>query len=269
MRSRMEAPRRPVLESPRNERLRAWAKLRDARHRRREGLFLAEGPHLAEEAVAAGVRIAAAVAAPDFEVEGLLPRGTEIVRAAPRALAVLEETPSSQGIVLVCRRPEPAAAPGDGGRWLLLDNLQDPGNVGSLVRTAHAAGIDGVVLGRGCADAYSMKCLRAAQGSTFHLPVAEADLGAWIPAARAGGLRVLSTNPAGVGARSYRAVPPGGRGWALLIGAEGAGVDPALDALADERLLIPMPGGAESLGAAAAGAILLFHLCGPAGGGAE
>jgi TrmH family RNA methyltransferase len=254
----MAAPR---IDSPANPRVKAWARLRDARERRAARLFLAEGEHLAQEALLARAPIEALVVEDGREFPWLrVPAGVEVVPASERVLKALCETPSPQGIVAVCRLPD-AAAPAPGpGRWLLLDGVQDPGNVGSLVRTAHAAGLDGVLLGEGCADAWSPKALRAAQGSTFHLPVATAGLAEWLAGAGASGVEGLATVAAGDGAIDYREARPGAAGWAVVVGSEARGVSDAVLGACVRRLHIPLPGGAESLGAAVAGALVVFRL---------
>ncbi|MET0441218.1 MAG: RNA methyltransferase, partial [Casimicrobiaceae bacterium] len=140
---------------------------------------------------------------------------------------------------------------------LLLEDLQDPGNVGTVLRTSAAAGVDQVLLSKHCAFAWSPKVLRAAQGAHFLTTVAEdTDLTAWATQFRAAGGRVVALEPHG-GEPLFDA--PLGMPLALAVGNEGAGLSEALLAVADARVTIPMPGGMESLNAAAAAAVALFE----------
>ena len=140
---------------------------------------------------------------------------------------------------------------------MLLDDVQDPGNVGTILRTAAAAGVEQVLLSKHCAFAWSPKVLRAGQGAHFLTTIVEdVDLAAWMATFRAGGGRVAALVARG-GAPFYRTALE--RPLALAVGNEGAGLSPALRAAADVEVTIPMPGGMESLNAAAAAAVVLFE----------
>ena len=140
---------------------------------------------------------------------------------------------------------------------LLLEDVQDPGNVGTILRTAAAAGVAEVLLSKRCAFVWSPKVLRAAQGAHFMTTIVEnVDLPAWVARFRAGGGRVAAL-VAREGVDLYAANLT--RPLALAIGNEGAGLSEALSSSADLRLTIPMPGGTESLNAAAAAAVTLFE----------
>jgi TrmH family RNA methyltransferase len=140
---------------------------------------------------------------------------------------------------------------------LLLDELQDPGNIGTILRTAAAAGVAQVLLSKRSAFAWSPKVLRAAQGAHFLTTVIEeVDLPAWTERFRSGGGRVAALVPShGVDLFDAQLSRP----LALAIGSEGAGLSEALSQSVDLRLSIPMPGGMESLNAAAAAAVALFE----------
>jgi len=140
---------------------------------------------------------------------------------------------------------------------LLLDGVQDPGNVGAMLRTAAAAGVAQVLLSPHCAFAWSPKVLRAGQGAHFCVDIAEdVDLPAWAADYRRTDGDVIAT--VAEGGVSLYVARLGGR-VAIAIGNEGAGLSPALIAEASQRVSIPMPGGVESLNAAAAAAICLFE----------
>ncbi len=166
--------------------------------------------------------------------------------------------PADVGVLAVVPVVRPAApATTTAAFSLLLDDVQDPGNVGSMLRTAAAAGVAQVLLSKHCAFAWSPKVLRAGQGAHFLVEIHEdVDLATWAAAYRAAGGEVVATVAAG--GTSLYAAPLGGR-VALAIGNEGAGLTPALAALATQRVTIPMPGGMESLNAAAAAAVCLFE----------
>ena len=152
--------------------------------------------------------------------------------------------------------PRPALAPG-ADFCLLLDGVQDPGNVGSMLRSAAAAGVAQVLLSKHCAFAWSPKVLRAGQGAHFCLDIHEdVDLPAWAATYRATGVQIVAAVAAG--GTSLFAAPLAGR-VALAIGNEGAGLSAELAAQATLRVTIPMPGGVESLNAAAAAAVCLFE----------
>jgi len=250
------------ISSRQNPRLKEAVRLlASARDRRKAGRCVLEGEHLVDVYVARR-------GAPETIVvsEAFLERPAVRARAerfAERTLVVpvtlfaeMATLPAGVGIVAVVAAPHPPpAAPAD--FCLLLDDVQDPGNVGSILRTAAAAGVAQVLLSRQCAFAWSPKVLRAGQGAHFHLAIHEdVDLPAW--AAAYGGTGGAVVAMVADGGRSLYATDLRGR-VALAIGNEGAGISPALAASANRRVTIPMPGGMESLNAAAAAAVCLFE----------
>ncbi len=179
---------------------------------------------------------------------------TLVVSAA--LLAELAALPAGVGMIAVVPALMPVrSAPAE--FCLLVDDVQDPGNVGSMLRTAAAAGVRQVLLSKHCAFAWSPKVLRAGQGGHFLLDIFEdVDLAEWASAYREGGGEVVAATAAN--GSSLYAARLGGR-VAVAIGNEGAGLAPALLAQATQRVTIPMPGGMESLNAAAATAVCLFE----------
>jgi TrmH family RNA methyltransferase len=198
----------------------------------------------------------------------------DLVRAAPRwtlvedrALASLSDAVSPAGVVAVCRfvdRPlehvlDPQAGP-DGLRLVAIcADVRDPGNAGTVVRTADAAGADAVVLAGSSVDLYNPKTLRASVGSAFHLPVAvEPDVRRAVAAARAAGLGVLAADGAGeVDLHAAGDLLTGPVAW--LFGNEAWGLPDDVAALADHRVRIPILGRAESLNLATAAALCLYE----------
>ena len=171
-------------------------------------------------------------------------------------MAAVCDTKTPQGAAAVVRMRE---QPLTGRRLAVLDGVQDPGNVGTILRTADAAGLDGALLSADCADPYSPKVLRATMGSVFHLPFRVTDdlPGELARLREERGIPVLSGQLDGTPFDAFR---PGPAGFALVIGSEGNGVSPAVRALADRRLCLPMRGRAESLNAAVAAGIMMYSL---------
>ena len=249
--------------SRQNPRLREAARLiASSRDRRKAGRCVLEGEHLLTVYLER-------VGAPEFvllveelatapHLAPLLPQlATGDLVAVPAALfAEVTGLPPALGVVAVIATPQPPLAAG--ARFhLLVDDLQDPGNVGTLLRTAAAAGVDAVLLSKHCAFAWSPKVLRAGQGAHFLTTIVEdVDLPAWAAAFRGHGGQVAATVPRG-GADLYAQA----FAWplAIAIGNEGAGLSAALLAQCDRRVTIPMPGATESLNASAAAAIVLFE----------
>ena len=251
------------ITSRNNERLREVARLiESSRDRRKSGRCVLEGIHLIDVYT---TRIGApetlvvaddAIGGPDVaRVAARVPPAR--VLAVPRTVfAELAVLPPEVGALAVVTAPR-AAAPSPGQFCLVLEDVQDPGNVGTIIRTAAAAGVDQVVLSRHCAFAWSPKALRAGQGAQFLTTLVEhADLDAWVAAFRAAGGRLVATVVRE--APSVYGADLGGR-IALAIGSEGTGLSPALRATADLRVTIPMARDSESLNAGAAAAVVLFE----------
>ena len=171
--------------------------------------------------------------------------------------AYISDTKAPQGIFAAAKMPAPAEGFGTARRLVILDGVQDPGNVGTVIRTAEALGIDGALLSRGCADVWSPKAMRASMGSVFRLRCITGDIPQMIKELRAQGFGVYgamldeSAQKLGETAFPERA--------AVVIGNEGAGVSAEVKAACTGSVYIPISG-AESLNAAAAAAILLWEL---------
>ena len=176
-----------------------------------------------------------------------------LIFADPRLFGELAQTASPVGIVAVIAAPQPRSTQ-PGAFNLLLDNVQDPGNVGTMLRSAAAAGVTHAFLSEGCAFAWSPKVLRAGQGAHFFVDIIEhADL---VALAGAFDGKIVAATPRAV-ASVFETDLSGP--LMLVVGSEGAGLSPALAARASLEVAIPMPGGFESLNAASAAAICLFE----------
>jgi TrmH family RNA methyltransferase len=233
-------------------------------------LALIEGVRLVEEAVAAGIRVAGAVVAPELSrsVRGSAVRDQLESHAVPvqdvstAVLRQLADTETPQGIVAVVepRRWTPADTPlTTSATLLVIDGVQDPGNVGTLLRTAHALGARASVVLRGTADVWGPKALRAAMGATFRHPILSFDDAAFIAWAHRHELTLWAT--AADGEPLPRALARRGtEAIAVIVGNEGAGIRPHLNAIAARRVSIPLVQGAESLNVAVAAGILLYEV---------
>ncbi len=227
-----------------------------------------------EEALAAGLAFRGALVAPDLARTA---RGTALVAELQRHAVPVEEvgartflqladTDTPQGILGVIeprRWSEDDLALRGGGVALVIDAVQDPGNVGTLIRTAHALGAVGTIVLRGTADPTSPKALRAAMGATFRHPVVVLDDAGFIAWARKHDVTLWAAAADGV--PLHRALGDQGRGkWegpiAVIVGNEGAGIRPQLNAVSAQRVAIPLAQGAESLNVAVAAGILLYEV---------
>jgi TrmH family RNA methyltransferase len=240
--------------------------LHQRKHRDAEGLFVAEGVRAVEDLAASPLSLRFAAVSPALEDT---PRGAALVRALEargpvrevddRTLRALAGTEHPQGVLAVAEVPRTRLADvrlrAEPAVVLVLDAVQDPGNFGTLVRTAEALGAAGVVALPGTVDPWNPKSVRAAMGSSFRLPVVAS---AWDEVAPWLGNERMAVVAAVVGAEPLPDPPPARA--ALVVGNEGAGVGDETLARADLRCGIPIRGRAESLNVAAAGAILLYEL---------
>jgi len=253
--------------------------IRDLKRRKargRRGLALLEGVRLVEEALASGTRIAGAVVAPEL---GRTARGSAlrvaleshavaVQEVTARLFATLADTDAPQGIIAVVepRRWTPEDVRLERGAVVLVvDGVQDPGNVGTLVRTAHALGARATIALRGTADPWGPKTLRSAMGATFRHPLLafddpgfiawsrRHDVTLWATAADGEPLERAVAGLNGGGDRSAGVI-------AVIVGNEGAGIRPHLNAVAVRRVAIPLAQGAESLNVAVAAGILLYEV---------
>ncbi len=249
-----------MITSLSNANVKDVIRLRDkVSERRARGLFIAEGRRMVEEVPAD--RIEALYVSEDFDADGW--RGAPL--AAPCAetvsRAVMEKmagTVTPQGILAVVRQTvHTVSDAARGGLVLLLDRIQDPGNFGTILRTAEACGADGILCDAGTVDPYSPKAVRATMGGIFRVPVAVTDdLAAEVKMLQADGYTAFAAHLQA--STDYRMA-----GWPqksiIMIGNEANGLSDALTALADQRVIIPMQGAVESLNASVAAALLMFE----------
>lgn len=240
--------------------------LHTRRGRRAASAFLVEGPRAASAAIDSGADIREAFvtdAAAGRDVammRALAKAGIPIHTVTERAMAAVAETITPQGVVIVVATPAADALPSSPGLVAVLDRCSDPGNVGTVIRTADAAGADAVVVAKGSVDVWSGKCVRASAGSVLHLPVLTSlETAAAVTALRVRGCRILAA--AADGEIDLDDLASGGDlagPTAWVFGNEAHGLDPALVDRVDGVVRIPLHGRAESLNLAAAAAVCLY-----------
>lgn len=247
-------------------------KLGEVKHRRREVLFVVEGGNSVTAAIAARWPLSRLLAAPEdldagwrAVAEGA---GAEAVAVDPDILAYLADAQTSPGVLALAEMPTPpqlgeVLPPDEDGLLLVLDGIADPGNVGTLIRTADAAGARGVILGRGCADPFGAKVVRASAGSVFHLPLLlESVSGPYTEDQVEFDTALIQSRVRIVTADAHDAADCFDFTWprrcALVLGHETRGISERWADAASHSVTIPLRGRAESLGVASAGAILLF-----------
>ena len=228
----------------------------DREYRRSSGLFFGEGPKLLAEALKAGTAIEAVVTARGVDLPGL--DGLRRAEVPADLLDSLCDTKTPQGVLFLAKMP--GLAPPErltGDRWLILDGLQDPGNVGTIWRTADGLGADGLVLVNHCADPFSPKTVRATMGACFRLPVYEAEAEALPGLLERSGLPLYATalreDTADIRTAQLSRC-------AVVIGSEGRGVSQELLELSKKTVKIPMRERCESLNAAVAAAVILWEM---------
>ncbi len=246
MEERITSRKNPLLQQVR--------KLLSSRaERRRTGLFAADGTKLLEEAVRYCAGLETVILSDG--VEAAVPEGIRVVRVPEEVMASISPMETPQGALFLCRMPEAADFQPKPG-MLILDGIQDPGNVGTILRTADAMDVP-VVLLEGCADPWSWKTVRSTMGAAFRAPLVQTTWEQVRDACKASGI------PIGVTALSDRAVDirtADVGGMALVIGSEGRGVRPEILESADRELIIPMNAHCESLNAAIAASIVMWEI---------
>lgn len=222
----------------------------------RKSAYLIEGWHLFEEAVQAGVTIEKIFALESYREQ--LAAFSQTVWVSEDILLDLADSQTPQGIVAVVQKEEVGQVDLSQGKFLFLEDVQDPGNVGTIIRTADAAGFTGVIVSDKSADIYSLKTLRSMQGSHFHLPIYRMSSQALLEKAKKSAIPVLATTLS-KDSVDYRELPSI-ENFVLVMGNEGQGISPLMAESADQLVHISMKGQAESLNVAVAAGILIFHL---------
>lgn len=249
------------IESLTNQWVKDTKKLHKKKYRDLTGHYIIEGEHSVQEALENNASIETIVTTES----GLIKYAELIKKISDGKLIIvteqifkqLSELPTPQEILAIINKSE--GTDRIGKKILVLDNVQDPGNVGTMIRTADAAGFDQVVLGEGCVDVYQSKVQRALQGSQFHISiVTNVDLSSWISKMKQENILTIAT-ALDETAMSYKELD-GKESLAIVMGNEGQGVSQEILNQVDKKVYIPMKGRAESLNVAVAAGIVMFHL---------
>lgn len=253
-----------VITSRKNDAVKRFREvLREKSVRDRESVFAVEGDHLCGELTKSGYNITRALLTERAQEK--YPETAALIRQRAAEFAVISDeiaeyisdTKSPQGLFAIAEKPKQQCGFPGAGRLVLLDGVQDPGNVGTIVRTAEALGFDGAAMSLDCADLWSPKSLRASMGSALRLKCISGALADIIETLKADGFSVfgamLDNSAARLGEFSFPEKS------AVIIGSEGRGVSQEITRLCDRAVYIPISG-AESLNAAAAAAIILWEL---------
>lgn len=250
------------ISSVQNKLVKQLAKLNKKKYRQQTGLYLVEGYHLLGEALQAhrhylyllGTSAALKKAQADYQVDLTSRKVVLINQAIARHLTA---TKHSQDVFLVLKMGQPKEFNFNYGKWVLLDDIADPGNAGTIIRTADAAGFAGVVLSPHSVDIYNPKTQRAMQGSQFHLQIIVAALPRVIAQLQNSGIPVYASmlDKEAKKLPEFKKVAQLG----LIIGNEAHGVSQELAHRSDQKLYIPIRGKAESLNAAVAAGIMIYY----------
>lgn len=256
-----------AVTSVSNEKVKLYRKLaRSSKERSERGLFVTEGVRITADA--AGENFLSTV----FVTEKCLRKHSgalsPVIESSSGKIYIISEnvaehlsdTDASQGIFAICKRPD-NISPNDlikeGGKYVVLCNLQDPGNMGTIIRTADACGIDGVIC-CGCCDIYNLKTVRSAMGSILHIGISVSDEDSAFAALQDKKIKtyaaVLSGYEKLITECSFTS------GAAVFIGNEGRGLSPETSERCGIRMTVPMKGRANSLNAAAAAGIIMWEL---------
>lgn len=243
-----------MITSVKNEKVKSWKKLHQTKERKLTNTFLIEGLHLIEEAWKSNWKIKEII----VQNSGELPSQYNefpVEEVSDQVFQHLSQTRTPQGIAAVVEIKR--LIHHEGRRVLLMDAVQDPGNLGTMIRTADAAGFDGIVLGAGTVDLFNDKVVRSTQGSLFHLPISQGNLMNEVGVLREAGFTIWAT--ALKKAEKYNDIAVDDK-VAIIVGNEGAGVSQKLIEAADKIVTIPIYGQAESLNVSIASAILMYYV---------
>ena len=242
-----------IIKSKDNKQIKEAKKLLQKKYR--TDSYLIEGFHLYEEARKSGALISQV-----FVLEEYAPDYPEAQVVTKEVLATISDSKTPQGLVAIVFKDK--VLDRLSGKILVLDQVQDPGNVGTMIRTADAAGFDGVVLSKDSADIYSPKVMRSMQGSNFHLPILTRDLADFYEEEKNQGSQIFATTLS-KNSQPYEDVLRNiseNKSIIVIMGNEGQGISDLSKKYADVEIHIDMPGQAESLNVAVATGIILFTI---------
>ncbi|MGM8215555.1 TrmH family RNA methyltransferase [Bacillaceae bacterium W0354] len=243
-----------MIESRQNQQVKAWKKLHKKKYREQEHQFLVEGWHLVEEAIQSNWEVDIIILEQNIELPFEYQHINHIY-VSTDVFNELTQTETPQGIIAVVHQKKWDQS--DPKRLLLLDAVQDPGNVGTIIRSALAFNVDAIVLGKGSADLFNDKVIRSTQGALFHLPIFRDEVAKWVDYCREKDITTYAT------ALDKNAVPLNEikdvKSFAIIVGNEGQGISSEILNMADETVYIPIADQSESLNVGVATSIALYH----------
>lgn len=243
-----------MITSVQNNKVKQWNKLHSRKGRIKSGFFFIEGFHLIEEVHNSDWEITEIIVQDGIDYPEWCSE-SPVTMVSENVFKNIASTNTPQGIAAVVKMNQTEMGIGDS--VLLVDAIQDPGNLGTIIRTADAAGVESIMLGENTVDMYNDKVIRATQGSLFHLPISHVSIPDEIPRLKKSGFQILAS--ALNGAVPYNEIEIGKK-TALIVGNEGAGINDEIIALADSAIKIPIHGKAESLNVSVAAGILMYYI---------
>lgn len=250
-----------TIESNKNTLFKENKKLKERKGRAKASKFIIEGIRLVEEGFKAGASVDHLMITDEGEKRLIefnspfIPEGIKTYKVKEELFNELCETENPQGVLAVVNMSE-GTLDLNGEFYLLCDKLQDPGNLGTIIRTAHAVGVDGIILTKGTVDIYNEKVLRATMGSLFHVNIVYDEDLKIVHELKNKGFSILSTSLEGE--RDFFKEDLKGK-IIVTVGNEGNGVSEEIYNLSDKKVKIPMPGEAESLNVAIATSVVLYE----------
>lgn len=241
-----------IITSKSNKDIKNTKKLLQKKYRK--AAYLIEGWHLLEEALSSGANIKKVYLLEEYIDR--VPDSLETVVVTPDVLKELSDSKTPQGVVAQIELPQQILPEQVSGRVLILEDVQDPGNVGTIIRTADAANYDAVLMTTQSADLFNPKTLRSMQGSHFHLPIYRAPIDDILDLIKSSQLTLMASTLSDQSI-DFKAVNTKDN-FALVLGNEGQGISEKMTSSADQLIHITMPGQAESLNVAVAAGILIF-----------
>ena len=235
-----------MIESVKNDRVKYYQKLKQKKYRDLEGLFLVEGNHLVEEAFKSGLLV-------EVLSSNKEDYGVPVIEVSSNVLNYLSDQNSGTNIIGVCKKIVEKSIKGN---IVVLDDIQDPGNLGTIIRSALAFNIDTVVLSKYTVDLYNPKVIRSTEGMMFHINVVKKDLQEFLLSIK-NEYKILGTDVIdGSSINKYNNKDK----YALIIGSEGKGIKDELKKMCDDLIYIPMNKACESLNAGISASILMYEL---------
>lgn len=250
-----------TIESNKNTVFKECKKLKERRGRNKAQKYLIEGIRLVEEAFKANSKVDFLLISQEGEERlkeydsSIIPQDVKTYMLKNELFLELCETEKPQGVMAVVNMEENKVLD-SGSFYILCDKVQDPGNLGTIIRTAHAVGVDGIILTKGTVDIYNDKVIRSTMGSMFHVPICYDDDLILVKRLKENGFSILATSLEGE--RDFFKEDLKGK-LIITVGNEGNGVSDEIYALSDKKVKIPMPGNAESLNVAIATAVVLYE----------